>query len=434
MRKWRPRPGDATPETHRSGRNSSVLSGKDLTVVRHIQLDLLFTILAAFVVLFGGRALVARVGVLKRFSIPAPVVGGVIVAVLLALGDAFGGVKIGFDMSLRDNLLLMFFTTVGLSADARMLVKGGPKLFVFLLVSAVFIAVQNFVGIAAARAMDLHPAIGLLGGSITLTGGHGTGAAYGGRFGETMNIAGAMELTMACATAGLVLGSILGGPLAEFLVTRYNLKPKATPLELHATTQVIESQDPITVASVLNTLFAILLCLAVGKMLAKAFVATGIILPDFLFCLLFGVLIRNTSSFVNGLRVSDATVDLLGGVALSLFLTMALMGMQLMQLINLAGPLFVILALQMTAMALFAVFVTYRVMGKDYDAAILAAGKVGFALSSTGAALAIVKAVPERGGPSPGGLVIVPMVGAFFIDISTGVFIRAYLALPMFGF
>src|SRR4051812_43933721 len=321
MRKWRPRPGDATPETHRSGRNSSVLSGKDLTVVRHIQLDLLFTILAAFVVLFGGRALVARVGFLKRFSIPAPVVGGVIIAVLLALFDAFGGVKISFDMSLRDNLLLMFFTTVGLSADARMLLKGGPKLAVFLLVSAVFIAVQNFVGIAAAKAMDLHPVVGLLGGSITLTGGHGTGAAYGGRFGETMNIAGAMELTMACATSGLVLGSILGGPLAEYLITRNNLKPKEvlepSPADIASDVEF----DAISVQSVLNTLFAILLCLAVGKTLAKAFQATGIILPDFLFCLLFGVVIRNLGPLAR-VRVSDATVDLLGGVALSLFLTM----------------------------------------------------------------------------------------------------------------
>jgi ESS family glutamate:Na+ symporter len=353
----------------------------------------------------------------------------------MALLEGYGGVKIGFDMSLRDNLLLMFFTTVGLSADARMLVKGGPKLLIFLAVSAVFIAIQNFVGVAAAMAMDLHPAVGLLGGSITLTGGHGTGAAYGGRFGETMNLAGAMELTMACATAGLVLGSILGGPLAEFLVTRYNLKPKTTDeVTLDPTTQTIESTDPITVTSTLNTLFAILLCLAVGKMLAKAFQATGIILPDFLFCLLFGVLIRNVSSLTKAVRVSDSTVDLLGGVALSLFLTMALMGMQLIQLINLAGPLFVILALQMLAMALYAVFVTYRVMGRDYDAAILAAGHVGFALSSTAAALAIMKTVTERRGPSPLAFVIVPMVGAFFIDIINAVMIQGYLALPMFGF
>src|SRR5262245_54935424 len=160
-----------------------------------IQLDLLSTLLIAFLVLFGGRALVKRSAILARFSIPAPVVGGVLTAILLAVLDIAGGIRIGFVMALRDNLLLMFFTTVGLSADARMLARGGPKLLIFLAVSAVFIVVQNVVGVAAATAMDLHPAVGLLGGSITLTGGHGTGAAYGGCFGQTMNIAAANAST-----------------------------------------------------------------------------------------------------------------------------------------------------------------------------------------------------------------------------------------------
>jgi ESS family glutamate:Na+ symporter len=403
--------------------------------VRTIQLDLLFTILAAFVVLGAGRALVARTAFLKRFSIPAPVVGGVLVAVLLALADSVGGVRVSFDMSLRDNLLLMFFTTVGLSADARMLLKGGPKLAIFLGISAVFIVVQNLVGIAASLAMDLHPAVGLLGGSITLTGGHGTGAAYGGRFGETMNIAGAMELTMAFATAGLVLGSVLGGPLAEFLVRRYQLAPAAAPAAVdHLVTESDEHADRITVQSMLNTLFAILFCLALGKTLARLLQGTGFILPDFLFCLLLGVVIRNASTVVKPISVSGATVDLVGGVSLSLFLVMALMGMRLIDLVSLAGPLFVILALQTLAMAAYATFVTFRAMGRDYDAAVMAAGHVGFALSSTAAALAIMKTVTERKGPSPLAFLIVPMVGAFFIDIANALMIQGYLALPLFGF
>jgi ESS family glutamate:Na+ symporter len=399
--------------------------------VKPIQLDLLSTILVAFLVLFLGRALIARSAFLARFSIPAPVVGGVIAAILLAVLDVAGGIRIGFDMALRDNLLLMFFTTVGLSADARMLARGGPKLLVFLIVSVVFIAVQNAVGIGAALAMDMHPVVGLLGGSITLTGGHGTGAAYGGRFGDTMNIAGAMELTMAVATAGLVLGSLLGGPLAEYLIRRHKL----TPAEAAATTDRADMEDdPITSQSVLNTLFAILACLAAGKMLAQAIQGTGLILPDFLFCLLLGVTIRNATTFIPRVRVSSSTVDLLGSVALSLFLVMALMGMRLVDLVSLAGPLLVILTLQVIVMALFAAFVTFRVMGRTYDAAILSAGHVGFALSSTAAALAIMKAVTERRGPSPLAFVIVPMVGAFFVDIANALLIQGYLALPLFGF
>jgi ESS family glutamate:Na+ symporter len=401
--------------------------------VRTIQLDLLFTILAAFLVLAAGRALVARISFLKRFSIPAPVVGGVLVAVLLALADAFGGVRVSFDMALRDNLLLMFFTTVGLSADARMLARGGPKLVLFLAVSAAFIVVQNLVGIAAALAMDLHPVVGLLGGSITLTGGHGTGAAYGSRFGDTMNIVGAMELTMACATTGLVLGSVLGGPLAQYLVKRYKL---TAPAEVAATAAAHEAEagDAISSQSVLNVMFAILASLAVGKWLAQIVQGTGVILPDFLFCLLLGVVIRNVSTVLPAARVSAATVDLLGSVSLSLFLVMALMGMRLVDLVSLAGPLLVILALQAVAMALYAVFVTFRAMGRDYDAAVLAAGHVGFALSSTAAALAIMKTITERNGPSPLAFVVVPMVGAFFIDIANALVIQGYLALPFFGF
>ena len=398
-----------------------------------VHVNLLFTILAALLVLSAGRALVARTAFLKRFSIPPPVVGGVVVAVLLALADAFGHVRVSFDMNLRDNLLLMFFTTVGLSADARMLLQGGPKLMTFLAVSIVFIAVQNFVGIAAAVAMDLHPVVGLLGGSVTLTGGHGTGAAYGGRFGDSMNIVGAMELTMACATAGLVLGSLLGGPLAEFLVTRNRLSPSATA-DAATADAAAEEEDPITVQSTLNALLAVVGCLAFGKLLARVVAGTGFILPDFLFCLLFGVVIRNASTFAPKVGVSRTTVDLVGGVSLSLFLVMALMGMRLVDLVSLAGPLLVILSLQVVAMALYAAFVTYRAMGRDYDAAVLAAGHVGFALSSTAAALAIMNTVTERRGPSPLAFLIVPMVGAFFIDIANALMIQGYLALPLFGF
>ena len=398
-----------------------------------IHLNLLFTLLASLLVLSAGRVLVARTAFLQRFSIPAPVVGGVIVAVALALADGVFGLRISVDMSRRDNLVLMFVTTVGLAADARMLLHGGPKLVVFLAIAAGFIAVQNLVGIAAAVAMDLHPLVGLLGGSITLTGGHGTGAAYGGRFAETMNLAGAMELTMACATAGLVLGSLLGGPIAEFLIRRYQLSAPGGA-DTDAGPEETEAGDPITVTTVLNVLLAIVACLAFGKLLARLASGSGVILPDFLFCLLLGVVIRNAAPWVPVLRLSERTVDLVGGVSLSMFLVMALMGMRLIDLISLAGPLLVILLLQTVAMTLYAIFVTFRAMGRDYNAAVLAAGHVGFALSSTAAALAVMKAVTLRRGPAPMAFLIVPMVGAFFIDIANALLIQTFMALPLFGF
>jgi glutamate:Na+ symporter, ESS family len=403
--------------------------------MRTIEFDLLTTLLVSLAVLFAGRFLVARVPVLARLNIPAPVVGGGLMALLLAVVDGVFHVRLGFSLGLRNILLLMFFTTVGLAADARMLAKGGPRLLIFLALSVALIVAQNAVGLTAARLMDMHPVVGLLGGSITLVGGHGTGAAYAGRLGETMNIQGIMELTMACATAGLVIGAVLGGPLAEFLLRRYRLSGPAPDAATGADGKPDDAaDDPITAQSLLNTLFVILLCLAGGKLLAGLVANTGFILPDFVFSLLLGVVIRNVSSATGRIPMSDATVDAIGNVALSMFLVMALMTMRLLDLVNLAGPLLVLLAVQTVLITFFAALVTFRVMGRSYDAAIMAAGQIGFGMSSTACALAIMKSVTDRHGPSPLAFVIVPMVGAFFIDITNAFIIQGYLALPMFGF
>ena len=398
-----------------------------------LELDLIHTILVSMVVLFAGRALVAKVGVLQRFSIPAPVVGGGLVAILLAFGDGLAGWKLSFNMALKDSLLLMFFTTVGLAADARMLTKGGVKLLVFLAISAVLVVFQNIVGIGAALAFDLHPVIGLFGGSITLVGGHGTGAAYAGRLGETLNLQGAMELAMAAATAGLVLGAILGGPITEYLIKRHKLSgPKEDPAESAAAAAAQE--DEVTSRSLINILFTVLACLAGGKALARLVEGTGFIMPDFVFCLLLGVVVRNALILTPSVKLSERTVDVVGEVALSLFLVMALMTMKLLDLANLAGPLLVILALQAVVMIAFTVFITYNVMGRNYDAAVISGGQVGFGLSSTACALAIMKAVTGRHGASALAFLIVPMVGAFFIDILNAMVIQGSLALPLFGF
>src|SRR5687767_3106183 len=254
------------------------------------------------VVLFAGRALVANIGVLQRFSIPAPVVGGGLVAILLAFADGLGGVKFAFNLALKDSLLLMFFTTVGLMADARMLAKGGMKLVVFLAISAVLVVMQNIVGIGTALALDLHPVIGLLSGSITLVGGHGTGAAYAGRLGDTMNLQGAMELAMACATAGLVLGAVLGGPVTEYLIKRHGLSGPRDPAQAEQEREVRD--DDVNSRTLINALFVVLVCLAGGRALARLVEGTGFILPDFVFCLLLGVVIRNASNFTPRFQLS----------------------------------------------------------------------------------------------------------------------------------
>ena len=398
-----------------------------------VELDLIHTILVSMVVLFAGRALVAHVGVLQRFSIPAPVVGGGLVAILLAFADGLAGLKFAFNLALKDTLLLMFFTTVGLAADARMLAKGGMKLVIFLGISAVLIVAQNAIGIGAALAMDLHPVIGLFGGSITLVGGHGTGAAYAGRLGETMNLQGVMELAVAAAIAGLVLGAVLGGPITEYLIKLHRLSGPREEGAARPESTSAES-DEVNSRTLIEALFVILVCLAGGKALVRLFEHSGLILPDFVFCLLLGVVIRNASNFTPRFQPSPRAIDTVGDVALSLFLVMALMTMKLLDLANLAGPLLLILALQAVVMIVFTVFVTYNVMGRNYDAAVISGGQVGFGLSSTACALAIMKAVTMRHGASALAFLIVPMVGAFFIDIVNAMVIQACLALPAFGF
>jgi ESS family glutamate:Na+ symporter len=250
-----------------------------------------------------------------------------------------------------------------------------------------------------------------------------------------MNLHSAMELTMAFATAGLVVGALMGGPLGVYLIKRHGLnKPVKAKASRAEAKPLPGNEPPVTAQSFLGALFVVLVCLAGGRLLAHFMEGGGLILPDFLFALLLGVLIRNVLSFTGLFRLDDRSIELLGGVSLSLFLVMALMAMKLLDLVSMAGPLLVILVLQAVTMAVYAVFVTFRVMGQNYNAAIMAAGHVGFGMSSTAAALAIMKAITERYGPSPFAFLIVPMVGAFFIDIANALIIQGFLMLPAFGF
>ena len=240
-----------------------------------------------------------------------------------------------------------------------------------------------------------------------------------------------MGLAMAAATAGLVLGAVLGGPITEYLIKRHKLSGPAGASE--ADEKAGEQADAVGSASLINALFVILVCLAGGKALAKLVETTGFIMPDFVFSLLLGVVICNATNFLP-VKLSARSVEVVGEIALSLFLVMALMTMKLLDLANLAGPLLVILALQALLMIFFAVFITYNVMGRNYDAAVISGGQVGFGLSSTACALAIMRAVTGRHGASALAFLIVPMVGAFFIDILNAMVIQGSLALPLFGF
>jgi len=403
-----------------------------------LDVNVVLTLVIAIVVLLVGRLIVANVGFLNKYSIPDPVVGGLVAAVVITALRFGAGVQIAFDMSLQSTLLLAFFSTIGLSADARMLLKGGTRLVVLLVLVSVFLVLQNALGVAAAIALDMNPLFGLLAGSVTMSGGHGTGAAYGKLFGEVNNLQGAMEVAMAAATFGLVMGGIIGGPVAERLINKHGLRGTtgiATTPELIAPGELgPEERRRLSPESFFETVALILFCVGVGSLIAGVVKIPWFTLPTFVWCLLTGIVVCNVFSVTRVYRIDTATLELLGTVCLSLFLAMALMALKLWELVGLALPVLAILVVQTVLMAAYATYVTFRVMGRNYDAAVIAAGHCGFGLGATPTAIANMQAVTGRHGHSTLAFLLVPIIGAFLIDITNALIIQGYLALPQLGF
>lgn len=398
-----------------------------------IQLDFYGTLVAASLVLLLGRGLVMRVGFMRSYNIPEPVAGGLVVALILLLLRTLN-IEIRFDTSLQTPLMLAFFATIGLSADFASLKKGGRVVGIFLLAVTGLLVVQNAMGIGLAKMLGLDPLMGLLTGSITLAGGHGTGAAWGTVFSEKYGLASASELAIASATFGLVLGGLIGGPVARLLIKRVQVpgcQNQQTP-RLPRGFEQPNKERSITPFSFIETLALIAVSLLAGNLLNGWLHGTSFELPTFVCVLFVGVVLRNGLSALGLYQVFEREVSVLGNVSLSLFLAIALMSLKLWDLAALALPIFIILAVQALVMALFAIFVTFRMMGRNYDAAVLAAGHCGFGLGATPTAIANMQAVTQRYGPSQIAFLVVPMVGAFFIDIINVVVIKLYLTLPFF--
>ncbi|WP_434526662.1 sodium/glutamate symporter [Photorhabdus asymbiotica] len=396
-------------------------------------LDVYGTLVASALVLLLGRKLVQSVPFLEKYTIPEPVAGGLLVALILLILQQTTGWEISFDLSLKDPLMLTFFATIGLNANLSSLKAGGKVLFTFVFVVVGLLLVQNTVGIALAELLGLDPLMGLLAGSVTLSGGHGTGAAWGKLFSERYGFENATEVAMACATFGLVLGGLIGGPVARFLV-RNTKTPglRSDDTEVPTAFEKPYTGRVITALVMLETIALIAICLMAGNFVSEFLQGTWFELPTFVCVLFIGVILSNSLSVLGFYRVFDRAVSVLGNVSLSLFLAMALMSLKLWQMASLALPMLIILTIQAIVMALYAIFVTYRVMGKNYDAAVLAAGHCGFGLGATPTAIANMQAITDRFGPSHVAFLVVPMVGAFFIDIVNAIVIKLYLLLPIF--
>lgn len=420
-----------------------------------IELNAYYTMILATLVLLLGRFLIVKINFLAEFNIPEPVAGGLLAGVIVFLLNALFGLTFQFSTPLQTGFMLMFFSSIGLGADFARLKAGGKPLAVFLVVVAGFIVVQDLVGVGLAAALGLDPLIGLVAGSMTLTGGHGTAGAWGPVLEAQYGIVGATTLGIATATFGLVAGGLIGGPVAKRLLKKIGherLAPvgQQTPVEevaasqsLYSTRHTEAGDKPdnamfdkpdeirlITASSTIETLALFAACLAFADLMTIAAKGTAFELPTFVWALAGGVVIRNVLTTFFNFEMFDRAIDVFGNASLSLFLAMALLSLRLWELTELALPVMVILVAQVGVMMLYATFVTFRVMGANYDAAVLAGGHCGFGMGATPTAIANMQAITDRYGPSYKAFLIVPMVGAFFVDLVNAAVLQFFTQLP----
>ncbi|NVD08555.1 sodium/glutamate symporter [Vibrio sp. JPW-9-11-11] len=392
--------------------------------------------LIAISVLFLGHFVNSKLPILKQFNIPEPIVGGLIVACAITVLH-FNGIDLAFSLPLQKIFMLMFFATVGLAANYTQLMKGGAKVFIFLAVASFYIMIQNGVGVTLATALGLDPLMGLIAGSITLSGGHGTGAAWSQTFTETYGLSNTLEIAMASATFGLIIGGIIGSPVAQKLINNNGFESEyGSGIDTHKrfpelVTYNEYEEDKVTAKKVIEVLFILLICVTGSKYLEQwvsSFEISWLMIPDFVYALFIGVFITNVLEVTKTHKVNAETVDILGTVSLSLFLAMALMSLKLWNIFDLAIPFLLILAVQSLVLGIFAYFVTFKVMGANYDAAVIAGGHCGFGLGATPTAVMNMGSLVNRFGPSPQAFMVVPIVGAFFIDIVNLIILQGYIS------
>jgi glutamate:Na+ symporter, ESS family len=400
-----------------------------------LQIDTFMGVTLGIVVLFVGRRINTVVGFLQEFSIPEPVTGGLLFALLFGLVYMISGVSVEFDLRARDILLVYFFTTIGINASLKDLVTGGKPLLILLTITIAFIFLQNLTGISVASMLGQDGAVGLLGGSVSLLGGYGTAIAWSPNIAETLNVSNAMEIGIACATFGLILASLMGGPIAKFLINKHQLEPTEASVQDMGIDQSQEYTDKgINYLQMLDAILAIHICIILGVILHGALESVGFALPLFVTCLFSGILFTNVlpGSFprLSGVAWPDRTqaMALIAEVSLGTFLAMSLMSLQLWKLVDLAGPILVILLAQFVVAVTVNLTVVFPLMGRNYDAAIICSGFGGISLGSTPTAMANMASVTKRYGASHLAFIVVPLVCAFFLDLANAVIIPLFLS------
>lgn len=402
-----------------------------------MNLDIVQSIAFTTIVLIIGSFIKERVNIFKKYCIPAPVVGGFSFAIIAFILRQNNIVAISFDTTLQNILMTAFFTTVGFTASFKVLKKGGSAVIKFLIVAVLLVLSQNFLGVISAKIIGVNPLLGLIAGSVSMTGGHGASGAFGPLI-EANGLEGALSIAMACATFGLVAGSIIGGPLANKLIEKFNLRPEEyeksnyeelAEVSLEGDGTCCEISKKLSESNLVNASMQIIIAMGLGTIVSNIFSEIGITMPGYIGAMIVSAIMRNISDIKEIWTISESEVSSIGSICLSLFLSMAMCSLKLWELVDLAIPIITLLSLQTILMAIFAYFVTFRIMGRDYTSAVLSAGHCGFGMGATPNGIANMESVTNKYGPSPSAFFILPLVGALFIEFFNSAVITTFINL-----
>ncbi len=379
-----------------------------------------------------------RFRILDRLNIPAPVVGGLIYALLaLVLRDRY--LNLDMDLILRDILMVAFFTTIGMGASLKLLKTGGSQVLLFFTLSTVGVVLENVVGVITALLLGVNPLLGIVAGSVTMAGGPATALAFGPTF-EHMGVSGATTLGVAAAMFGIVAGGLLGGFAGGRVIERRSLRPVPATVAVSAgpsAEAIAYEDDPAGIpqpgpmedesqaehSPLLNNAIAIAIAMGLGTLVSSWFQRLGLTLPTYVGAMIAAAVIRNLDDHFRVVQISQHQVDALGNIALNVFLVMALLTLRLWELAHLAGPLLVMLLVQVLLVWAMSVWLIGRFMGRDYDAAVMGGGFCGFMLGTSANALACMDVLTQKYGPAPRAFLVVPLVGAFLIDFTNAILI-----------
>ncbi|MHB7941850.1 sodium/glutamate symporter [Staphylococcus capitis] len=397
-----------------------------------IELDAITTLCLACVLYLIGQSIINHVSILRRICIPAPVIGGLLFSILVAILDSLHIVKIKLDASfIQDFFMLAFFTTIGLGASLKLFKIGGKVMLLYFMFCGIMAICQNIIGVSLAKILNIQPLLGLTAGSMSMEGGHGNAAAYGKTI-QDMGIDTAVTAALAAATLGLVFGGLIGGPVVKYLIKRYNLTPEHRDESYKNYGEVEYNQslhNKFKPTQIFFIQFTILVfCMALGTYIGDTFThMTGVNIPMYVGSMFVAVIIRNVSEFA-GLNIVDLKInDQIGDISLGIFLSLALMSIQLTEIYSLAIPLIIIVLIQVVFMVLFSIFVLFRGLGKDYDAAVMVGGFIGHGLGATPNAMANLDVITKKYGSSPKAYLVVPIVGAFLIDLIGVIIVMSFI-------